>query len=210
MSREYESRLNWWIIVPVAVVALLVAVVLLRVFLFPGSLEENAAPQTSPSAESITDPQKPPSNTDELEEYEPEIPKVDKNDCRNFMNTEEYTTFMKRLYQFEVISRMQPSDERLELIYPYATEAFMDTQEGFYQKPIVENVSILVDEKSSMGCAMESETEIIARITPIVTTIQTNEDGTQIVLHGPITIPVVHFTRWVLLDGNWYVTQERF
>ena len=208
MTRQDETHRNWWFIVAIVLVVLLVVATLLGSFLASGSVEEGATPQTS-STNSSSAPGPKPTSIEGLEEHEDDTPLINEYDCRNFMSANEYSLFMDRLYEFEVISQMQPSDQRLELMQPYATEAFMNTQEGFFQKPIVEGISIEVSKESGMSCAMDSNNELLARITPTVTKLQQNSDGTTTALYGPMTLPITHFTRWVWSENSWYVNEEK-
>lgn len=209
MARQNRARRNWWVIVTVVLVVLLATVVLLRFFLFSGETGEGIASQTSSTNLTDTTPRPKPTSAEGLEEHEDDTPLINKYDCRNFMSAKEYSSFMNRLYEFEVISQMQPSDKRLELMYQYATEAFMNTQKGFFERPIEEDVSIEVSKESGMSCVMDSNKELLARITPTVTIVQQNTDGTKTVLHEPMTLPAAHFTRWVQLENIWYVNEEK-
>jgi len=214
MARERKVHLNWWIIVPVVLVALIVLASLLRLALVKGDSEEGPAPQ--PTSSTAPDPE--PTFTrdypatgdgsESVEEYEPASPLVDEFDCQNSMTDEQYASFMNRLYEFEVISHMQPSDERLTLMRPYVTDAFMYTQVGFFKSPPVENLTVEVSRDSAMSCAMDTDNVVLARITPTITVVQQNADGTKTIVHETMTLPVVHFTRWVLWNDAWYVDQE--
>lgn len=208
MARHDGVHRTWWAIVAVVLVVLLAAVVLLRLFLSSGEAGEGAASQTS-STESAGTPGPKPTSAEGLEEHEDDTPLINEYDCQNFMTEEEYSSFMNRLYEFEGISQMQPSDERLELMRPYVTEMFMNTQKGFFERPIVEGVTIEVSKDSGMSCVTDSDNELLARITPTVTVVQQNDDGTQTILQGPMTLPSTHFTRWVLTDDIWYVNEEK-
>jgi hypothetical protein len=221
MSFLNMIRQKWLVFVIVVLVALLAVGVLLRVIRSPEISNEDAGPQVAATSEpnngttldeddgSDTDPQPTPTFYEESDGFEPHIPEIDKDDCRNFMTEAEYASFMERLYQFEVVSQMQASENRLQLIDPFVTDPFFDTQKGFYESPVVEDVTITVDPGSAMACAMNSSNEIVARITPTITTVRQNKDGSEKVLQGPITLSVIHFTRWVLIDGIWYVDEER-
>jgi len=208
MARQNEIRRNWWVVVTVVLVVLLVAAVLLRLFLFSAEAGEGAAPQTS-STNAASIPAPKPSSAKGLEESEDNTPLINEYDCRNFMTEAQYASFMNRLYEFEVISQMQPSDQRLQLMQAYATETFMNTQVGSFESPIVEDVSVEVSKDSSMSCVMDSDKVLLARITPTVSVVQQNVDGTKTVLHGPMTLPAAHFTRWVQLEDIWYVNEEK-
>lgn len=208
MARQNGARRNWWVIVTVVLVVLLATAILLRFFLSSGKTGEDVASQTS-STDSTAAPGPKPTSAEGLEEHEDDTPLINKYDCRNFMSAKEYSSFMDRMYEFEVISQMQPSDRRLELMYKYVTEAFMNTQKGFFERPIEEDVSIEVSKESGMSCVMNSDKELLARITPTVTVVQQNTDGTKTVLHGPMTLPAAHFTRWVQLENTWYVNEEK-
>jgi len=208
MARQDGARRNWWVIVAVVLVVLLAAVVLLRLFLSSGEAGEDVASKTS-STNSAAAAGPKPTSSEGLEEHEDDTPLINEYDCRNFMSAEDYSSFIDRLYEFEVISQMQPSDERLALMQPYVTELFMNTQKGLFQRPIVEGVTIEVSKDSGMSCVSNSDNELIARITPTVTVVQQNDDGTQTVLQGPMTLPSTHFTRWVLSEGIWHVNEEK-
>jgi len=208
MARQDGARRNWWVIVAAVLVVLLVAVVLLRLFLTSGEAGEGVASKTS-STNSAATPGPKPTSSEGLEEHEDDTPLINQYDCQNFMSEKEYSSFINRLYEFEVISQMQPSDERLVLMQPYVTEMFMNTQKGFFERPIVEGVTIEVSRDSGMSCVTDSDDELLARITPTVTVVQQNDDGTQTVLQGPMTLPSTHFTRWVLSENIWYVNEEK-
>lgn len=212
MARRDGVRRNWWAIVVAVLVVLLAVAVLFRLFLSSGEAEKGAASQTS-STNSNSDialaPGPKPTSAEGLEEHEDDTPLINEYDCQNLMTTKQYSSFMNRLYEFEVISQMQPSVERLELIQPYVTEEFMNTQKGFFESPTVEDVSIEVSKESGMSCVMDSDNELLARITPTVTIVQLNADETKTVLHGPMTLPATHFTRWALKENIWYVNEEK-
>lgn len=209
MTRQSNSRLRWWGIGIVVLVVLFVAVLLFRAFLLSGSSEGETRSQSSSSTKPASSSEPMPTSIAGLDPYEPATPSISTYDCRNSMSDEEYSSFIDRLYQFESISQMQQSDERLALMYPYTTKSFMTTQKGFYETTPITDVTIEVDRGSSTGCTMNSSTEIIAKITPTVTVVQKNDNGSQTVLSGPLTLPSVHFTRWILLEGSWYVDQEK-
>lgn len=212
MARRDGVRRNWWAIVVAVLVALLAVAVLFRLFLSSGEAGEGTASQTSSTnSDSGSAPTmgSQPTSAVGLEEHEDDTPLINEYDCQNLMTTEQYSSFMNRLYEFEVISQMQPSGKRLELIQPYATEVFMNTQKGFFDSPNVEDVSIEVSKESGMSCVMDSDDELLARITPTVTIVQQNADGTKTVLHEPMTLPATHFTRWVLTENIWYVNEEK-
>lgn len=172
-------------------------------------LNPNNVSGTGSDSESYPTPEPMPTSTEGLEEYEHDYHEINEYDCRNFMSAKEYTSFMDRLYDFEVITQMQPSDERLKLMAAYATDSFMQTQEGFFEGTTVSDVSIEVSKESGMDCAMDSENELLARITPTVTVVQLNDDGSKTVLYEPLTLPTAHLTRWVLVEDIWYVNEDK-
>jgi hypothetical protein len=208
MARQGEARRNRWVVVTAVLVVLLVMAGFFVLFLFTGEARKAATSQSS-STDSYLAPGPKPKSVEGLDEHEDDTPLISEYDCQNFMTIKEYSSFMDRLYELEVISQMQPSDRRLELMQPYATEAFMKTQKGFFERPIAEGISIEVSRESGMSCMMSSKKELLARITPTVTVVQQNDDGTKIVLHEPMTLPATHFTRWVQSENIWYVNEDK-
>lgn len=149
-----------------------------------------------------------PTPTFPLENDEPETPEIPENDCRQTMSEVKYASFIRRLLEFETVSQQPDSSGKLELMAPYATEGFLQLHqntgvvEGNHQ-----DIVVTIDPTSAVGCLVEPDGLITARVVPVVTVSRVDSGGITTIVNGPFTLPT-HYTSWVQLDGVWYVNQE--
>ncbi len=209
MTRGSGSRLTAGSIV--AVVGLVLVGVVLVWFGLQNWNHTGATPQvtSSPSdGKALSSASPSPSEEDEHEEPEGGITE-NPDDCSNHMTAEQYRHFGERLLKFELVNQMPASDERIELMLPYVTQAFMDTQRGFYPGPVVSDGSVIeLDPSSAMRCTMSYNNTLVAQVVPVVSVVIYESDGTRTIVQEPVIMPP-DITQWVLVDNKWFVNQQQ-
>jgi hypothetical protein len=179
---------------------LVVAVGLIALLVLNRQSDSRSSTEETPTAT-------PAPSSSEVQHEEGDLPEVIADnlyDCKLQLPADEYEPFIQRLLEFEAI-RLSSSQDRLELMTPYATEDFLKTQADVGNDTVI-TVSISLENPSPYGCYTDDSTEIAAYINPVVTITDLTTGQVQ-QQHQTLS---THHTQWIKVGGEWYVNQERF
>lgn len=192
-------RVVQWVGLVVAV--LVIAVGLIALLVLNRQSDGRSSTEATPSATPA------PTSSSTVPHDEADLPEVivdNPYDCKLQMDAEELESFTQRFLAYEAI-RVANSEQKVELITPFATEDFLRTQTDVGQTAVA-NVSMTLDNPSPFGCYMDDPTQIVAYINPLVTIVDLATGQVQ----SRNQLLMTHYTQWIKVGGQWYVNQERF
>ena len=128
--------------------------------------------------------------------------------CELNLTQEEYKTFTNLVLDYEAVFQTPPSTERTLQLATMSTKTYqaehVSTEDGEVSSAIVS----LLRDKTVMTCAINGDGSRLAAALVTIETSYIDSSGVSQIEYPELTLPLVHYSTWVMENGQWKVSEE--
>ena len=129
--------------------------------------------------------------------------------CESQLTPEELATFSSLILDYEGVFQMPPSPERTYNLSLITTQAYQTSHASTESVEAADAVVTLLRDKTTVSCAVNADGSRLAAAHVTIETGFINEAGDKEVVYPELTLPLIHYSTWVLDQGQWKVSEER-
>jgi hypothetical protein len=128
--------------------------------------------------------------------------------CENTLTADEVLAFQNLVMDYEEAYQSPPSLKSLEQLTALTTADYKSTHDFSGAELRNDIVVEILRDKTSVACTVNANGSRLASTLVVIKTSSINDSGEKTVEFAELRIPLIHYSTWVLSEGQWRVTAE--